>query len=260
MPNNLVICVVGNFSYLYKYFKNFKEELKENGKYDGEILVLTDLWSPVFLLRSIRNDKKVKVLKFQKIKFSKKTNDSLYSLDTKGQPNRHKTKQFQWHKVNLFDTKLKRWDYIFYMDINMHIHYDINQILTLLPNNKLFARADSYPEYKNQLTTQFDTTKNKFLELKNKYDLNINNYFQTGLLFYDTSIIEDTTKENLISLVNEFPISTTNEQGIMNLYFIFTKNQYEELPKEIGDYLIYYYWLVSDKKIIITKQLREQYK
>ena len=142
----------------------------------------------------------------------------------------------------------------------MHIHHDINQILQELPKEKLYARADGYPEYKNKLSSQFDLSINEFSNIKNKYDLEIDYYFQTGILFYDTSIIQDDTKLNILSLVEEFPISITNEQGIMNLYFIFEKNQYEELPTKIGDYLTYYYWLVSGKKIIITKQLREKYK
>ena len=209
---------------------------------------------------SLLNDKKVKVIKFRKIKFSQKTNASLYSLDTKGKPNRHMTKQFQWHKLNLFDTKLKTWDYIFYIDINMHIHYDINPILEKLPREGLFARADGYPDYQRKLTSQFDLSRNEFSNIKNKYDLEIDYYFQTGILFYDTSIIQENTKANIVSLVEEFPISKTNEQGIMNLYFIFEKNQFNELPLKIGEYVTYYYWLIEGKKIIITKQLSEQYK
>ena len=38
-------------------------------------------------------------------------------------------------------------------------------------------------------------------------------------MLYDTSIIEENTYENLLNLVTENPISNTNEQGIMALYF-----------------------------------------
>ena len=81
-----------------------------------------------------------------------------------------------------------------------------------------------------------------------------------GILYFDTEIIQEETKNEIISIVDRFPISLTNEQGIMNLYFIFIKNQYKELTKEIGDAITYYYWLIPGKKIIITKQLKEKYK
>ena len=59
--------------------------------------------------------------------------------------------------------------------------------------------------------------------------------------------------------INTYPISITNEQGILNLYFQ-NKNIYQELPEYFEEYLLYYYWKIKEKKIIITKQLTEQYK
>ena len=64
----------------------------------------------------------------------------------------------------------------------------------------------------------------------------------------------------LIKLAEEYPISITNEQGIMNLYFIFAKNIYEDLPVHTNDGLVYYYWLLENKKIYITKQNRTRNK
>ena len=93
-----------------------------------------------------------------------------------------------------------------------------------------------------------------------KFNLDSLNYFQTGIMYFDTKIIEESTKKNLLELAEDFPISITNEQGIMNLYFANIKNQYVELIKKIDDYTSYFYWLVDTEKIIITKQLRSKYK
>ena len=41
---------------------------------------------------------------------------------------------------------------------------------------------------------------------------------------------------------------------IMNLYFIYLKNLYEDLPVHTTDGLVYYYWLIENQKIYITKQ------
>ena len=64
----------------------------------------------------------------------------------------------------------------------------------------------------------------------------------------------------MLELAKEYPISITNEQGIMNLYFKFIKNLYYELPIEVGEYMTYFYWLIDSKKIIVTKQNRIKYK
>ena len=64
----------------------------------------------------------------------------------------------------------------------------------------------------------------------------------------------------MLELAKEYPISITNEQGIMNLYFKFIKNLYYELPIEVDEYMTYFYWLIDSKKIIVTKQNRIKYK
>ena len=79
-------------------------------------------------------------------------------------------------------------------------------------------------------------------------------------MFYDTEIIKSDTKDNLIKLSEKFPLSSTNEQGIMNLYFGCEENNYQELDINVGEYKTYFYWMIKDEKIIITKQSREQYK
>ena len=142
----------------------------------------------------------------------------------------------------------------------MNIHHDINKILEIKPQNELFARADAYPNYDWKLSSQFDQSNRLYDKLRSKYDLEINNYFQTGLMYFDTEIISNTTMKKIISLLNEFPISITNEQGLLNLYFIFIKNQYKHLVEEVDGKLSYYYWNSKDKNVIITKSLVEKYK
>ena len=253
MKDKIAICVVADFKFLNKFFNSFKKNLRNNGNFHGEVLIITDYYTPTFLFPSILFDSKVKVKRFSRIKFSSETDNSLSRLNS-NHPNRHINKSFQWHKVNLFSTKLKKWNYIFYMDINMKIHHDINEILQNKPNNKLQARADGYPDFKWTLSSQFDKNAENFNKLKKKYNLEITNYFQTGIMFYDTSIIKEETKEEIINLVEKYPISTTNEQGIMNLYFIYIENFYEDLPVRTTDGLVYYYWLIENQKIYITKQ------
>ena len=94
----------------------------------SELIIITSLFTPVFLLPPIWKDKNITIVRQKKIKFDKFTRTILKNLETGSEPNRFRTKQFQWHKLNLFDISLKKWKYIFYLDLNMYIHYDLNKI------------------------------------------------------------------------------------------------------------------------------------
>lgn len=258
MNDSIAICFTADFKYLYKNINRILKQLKDQGNYFGDIVIITNLFTPTFLL-GIRNKKNnIYILRFKKIRFSKSANYMLNNLDVKF--NRHKNKRFQWQKLYLFHTRLKKWKYVFYLDINMNIHYDINKLLSIKPENVLFARADGYPDYKWKLKSQFDSSSKLYEKLRSSYNLEISNYFQTGLLYFDTKIIEKKTLVDLINLVEKYPISVTNEQGIMNLYFIFIKKLYVELTNYVDSKISYYYWKLPDQEIIITKSINEKFK
>ena len=42
------ICVVGDFKFLYKYLDRFINNIRNEGKYKGEIVVLTSIFCPFF--------------------------------------------------------------------------------------------------------------------------------------------------------------------------------------------------------------------
>ena len=249
------IAVVSDFKFLKNNFNNIYSQLRNIGKYQGEILVITTKLCPTFVIKSIRKKNRVTVLRFKKIKFDKNAEFELNNLETFEDPNRNLTKKFQWHKLHLFDERIKNWDYVFYLDINMNIHFEISHILKILPKECFMARSDAYPNYDRDLKTQFDQTHTLYTTLEKNYDLSVTDYFQSGVMYFDTKIIDNLTKNEIIKLVNKFPISKTNEQGILNLYFYLDKKLYKELPAKVDDFTTYFYWNLSGHKIIITKQL-----
>ncbi len=255
-----VVAVVGNYKFLKKYLHKFISELTVNGCYDGEVLVLTSYFTPTFLIDSFKKYQNLTIIRFPNISFSQKVKKRYLNLKAiNGAPNRFKTKRFQWHKLHLFNSKLKKWKYILYMDINFTIHHDITPLLELKPKY-LLAKCDGYPDYERTLNTQFDNSQVEFKELSELYNLDSNKYFQTGLLYYNTEIINIDTFNEIKNLAERYPISLTNEQGILNLYFHSQNDIFEELPEYLDNKIIYYYWMIKDVDIIITKQLREQYK
>ena len=47
-------------------------------------------------------------------------------------------------------------------------------------------------------------------------------------MFYSTDIINENTKKEILDIANKYPISITNEQGVLNLYFQSKKDLYVE--------------------------------
>ena len=253
-----VVCFVADFKYLYKHFSRIYEQLRNKGNYKGEILIITNQLTPTFLIKQIRQRFGVTVIRFRKLNFDNATEKSLRNINSV--PNRHNTKNFQWHKLYLFHEEMKKWRYIFYFDINMSIHDNINSILDVKPVNQIFARADGYPRYVWKLESQFDKSHPKFKKLSRKFDLDRNDYFQTGLMYFDTNIISSEVFGKILSLIKEYPLSITNEQGILNLYFLFIDQKYTELETYINGKLTYFYWMNKNTDTIITKALTEQNK
>jgi len=138
----------------------------------------------------------------------------------------------------------------------MTIFSDISPIINEITENTLLAHSDAYPSYEWKLNWQFDKTNEKyFTKLNNTYNLNID-YFQTGIMLYDTQIIEDDTYDNLLKLSREYPISKTNEQGIMALYFTNIKPLFKQI-KTHNEHTYFYDCLSRNKnnKYIMLKIL-----
>jgi hypothetical protein len=213
------VCVVFvcNKSYFDKFI-NTCNQLIKNGKYNGNICLVVgdDLNNDALLECDFIKNNNIITKYFPNIQFS---NDFLIVNNEIKTDDRHLTKKFQWHKLHLFNTFFKQWNYILYVDCGMTIFSDISPIINECIENTLLAHSDAYPTYEWKLHNQFDKTNTEFFtKLNNTYNLNID-YFQTGILLYDTKIIQNDTYDNLLKLSMEYPISRTNEQGIMALYF-----------------------------------------
>jgi hypothetical protein len=142
----------------------------------------------------------------------------------------------------LFDKFFKKWDYILYLDCGISIFSDITPILNERTENMLVAHSDAYPMYVWKLHSQFENNNPIFNKLNNQFNLN-NDYFQTTMLFYHTNIIQEDTFNNLIELMIKYPISRTNEQGIIALYFTIIKPCFKQL--KINNENTYFYDFMS---------------
>ena len=241
---NTCVVFVFNGAYYYKLL-NTLNNLITNGKYSGEICLVIgdDLAHHNFSFNeTIKN--KITIKHFPNIQFPKEFTEINNKINTDG---RNITKKFQWHKLHLFNTFFKKWDYIFYIDCGMTIFSDITPMLNEVTENTLLAHSDAFPTYENKLHNQFDKNNIEyFRKLDNTYNLNID-YFQTGIMLYDTKIINENTFNELLDLTYKFPISRTNEQGIMALYFTNIKPVFKQI-KTHNENTHFYDCLSRDKK------------
>lgn len=244
------IVFVCNGKYLNK-FKNTLQSLRKNGQYNGEVLLIigNDLKEKENEIKETYN---VEVKYFPDIVFDNNFNETNNNINSDG---RNKSKSFQWHKMYLFDVYLKKWNYIFYIDCGINILRPIQPILDSKKKDKLLAHNDAYPTMlgKWKLKIQFDQKHHLFKSLSEEFEMDID-YFQTTILYYDTNIIHDKLYNNLYELACKYPISRTNEQGIMALYFINIENRWEQI--QIQDDIQYYYDYMkrsNDKPYIMHK-------
>ena len=263
--NKYVIVLMCNNveSYINCTIRTLKE-IRENGKYNGDIVLmydddLKDKLHVLVELNDVITHYNIKLKYFPTVdrtKFLKLFKENPFKEGDK----REVTKSFQFHKLYLFDTYFKQWEKVFYIDAGMHIFREINKILELDCKGTLLAHSDTYPYYKQKLDCQFEKTSypDVYLNLKNTFNLNVD-YFQTGVLLFDTSIIKANTFNDLIGLSEQFFISKTNEQGIMNLYFNCKLKIWKQIKTKDSQTRYYDMWErpgTTKKDFIMLKRIR----
>lgn len=250
------ICAVFlcNKAYFNKFIYTYIQ-LIVNGKYKGNICLIVgdDLRNDELLNCDIIKNNNIIVKYFPNISFS---NDFLDIQRKMNRPSFWFKKLFQFHKLHLFNTFFKQWDYIFYLDCGINIFSDVSPILNEITENALLAHSDAYPSYERKLNCQFDKNNIEyFSKLNNTYNLNID-YFQTTIMLYDTKIITDDTYNNLLNLLMEYPISITNDQGIIALYFTNIQPLFKQI-KTHNEFIHFYDYLSrnNNNKYIMLKTI-----
>lgn len=227
MDNKICIVLMCDKVYFSKFLTTC-ELLLTTGNYKGDICLLIgdDLNNDNLLNHELILKNNIIIKYFPNIIFPHsflEINNNLITTD-----GRNITKKFQWHKLHLFDMYFKQWGFIFYLDCGMTIYSDIAPMLNEFKPNKIIAHSDAYPIYEWKLKCQFENNNEYYKKLEQTYNLNID-YFQTGIILFDTNIIETDTYDNIYNLALEYPISRTNEQGIIALYFTNIKPLFQQI-------------------------------
>ena len=239
---NAKLCVV--FVVDRAYYPKFVDtcsQLRTAGNYKGDICLIIgdDLNNPEFLQSNFIKQHNIIVKFYPNLRFSQEFIENQKTLDREY---KWFQKLFQYHKLNLFTTYFKKWDYIFYLDCGITIYSDISPMIDVAKKNTLLAHSDDYPKYERKLWYQFDKNKKEYETLINAYKMDID-YPQTTIMLFDTNIIEDDTFDNLLKLTNDYPISITNDQGIIALYYTCIKPVFKAIPLQNENTFFYDYFL-----------------
>jgi len=231
------IILVFNKAYLEKA-KNTINLIRDVGQYNGDIVCivgddLIDMESEIvsfsknIIYKYFPDIDRKEIIEI----LSKNNFDYEYSV----------TKNFQFHKFYCFHPFFKEnYEKCLYIDCGMQIFKPIDKIINLDCRNLLLAHSDTYPLYNFELEIQFDKTVYEDLhsDVSEKYNLN-RDYFQSTLMLYDPKIILEDTLEKLIELSKVYFNSRTNDQAILNLYFLCIRNIWQQIT--INDNETFYY-------------------
>ena len=187
-----------------------------------------DKWDGDFVLIVPESDKG----EFDEKEFTDKGVEIFFGKKLPGNPSAHYYKYYLWTEY------FKKWDWIFYCDMDVlffnKIEFDLeNKHTDVLYTNECGGTSLSYQfEYRDEKVKEF--TKEQIEKLKwvtdNYSDLKS---FQSCFMLFHKDLIQDNTFENLINLHNEYYVyydlvlhGLTEEQSILNVEFI---GRWEEL-------------------------------
>lgn len=154
-----------------------------------------------------------------------------------------KAKMIHYHKLYCFHPWFKEnYKKCFYIDTGTQIFKPLDKIINLDCTDKLIAHSNAFPKYESgdKMYTQFDGViyPDLYKELSKRFDLNVD-HFQATVMLFDTSIIENDTFDTLMELSYRYVNSKTNDQAILNLYYGCMKHKWEQM--RIKDEETYYY-------------------
>jgi len=208
-----------------------------NFKYNTDIVVIIgdDLKYSDKLNHPTIIQNNVIVKYFPDIKFTEEFDSKFYTLK---RTSNWVQRKFQYHKFNIFNIFFKQWKFIFYIDSGATVLNSIDIMFNAKRSGKFCAHSDAYPNNPWFLKRQFDDSESIFSEMYDLYNLEID-YPQTTVMLFDTELINEHTFNEMYSLAERWPISLTNDQGIIALYFAAIKNNWEQI--QLGDENYWYY-------------------
>jgi hypothetical protein len=150
---------------------------------------------------------------------------------------RKKAWRSYYMKTVLFNKEyFGHWKKVLFLDARMDIHRPLEQAFfeQIDSTGVIFGNPDAWPNNLDRwtLASQFYRGCNEALyeELVNSVDLGDLDYYQSGVILFDTSILLENTLEELLELYHRFGPLADGDQGIFSMYWKNRRNLYRPLP------------------------------
>ena len=137
------------------------------------------------------------------------------------------TKTIQWEKLHVFDSFFCQWERIVFLDAGLCLLDGVDNFLSLEWKGRFLAPDDTWNDDSKRFRCQIEIPKNEeYLQILDSTYGNIldKKYFLNCMFIFDTSLLTITSKEEMVKIMNTFPIWRTNEMGVMNIFFTFHLN------------------------------------
>ena len=132
-----------------------------------------------------------------------------------------------------------KWNRVLWMDAKSNIHLPISEVFFDLidAKDKIMANPDAWPAFLGEWTygKLFLRKCNEPLhnELGKKIDLKSSDYYQSGLLLFDTAILTENTLHELLHAYHEYGGISSGDQMIFSYYWRWMRNLIEPLPYRV---------------------------
>lgn len=236
-----VFVTLTDIKYLVRAKKTINQ-LRTNGKWSGEIVLITVDFDLDEEFKSIYN------IIEKKFPLIDKTN-LLEKIGKQGFSNsdlRELTKLTQWEKLHLFDDYFKNWERVVFLDAGLSVLDSVKYLLELEFKNSFLCssdRGDGEIKFNDnvfdcQISKDFPEIRNDFIQCYGE-NMMTSEYFLNCMWVYDTEILNICKKEEMIELMNKYPLFRTNEMGVMNVIIHFKYHLWKPFPEKTshGKYL-----------------------
>jgi hypothetical protein len=232
-----VIVTLCDEPYLAKAMQTIKD-IRGVGQWTGDLVLITVGFTPSLLAKY-----SVQCISFPSIPIH--TLREHYQANPLSIPTcdgRENKKCTQWEKLHAFDAFFSQWERVFFIDAGLRLFDSMDCFLSLEWRGKFLAPDDTWNDEKKRFNCQIETKNSPLIldKLIHRYgDILKEKYFLNCIFIYDTSLLTSTSKEEMISIMNEFPLWRTNEMGVMNVFFTFHRRVWTPFPEKAknGRYL-----------------------
>jgi hypothetical protein len=151
---------------------------------------------------------------------------------------RELTKINQWEKLQVFDDYFRSWNIVVYLDAGMRVLDDVKYLLELDCKNKFLCHKDEPPSdrtfFRNQLSLHNLELVRQFIdEFGDVLDSHDN--FLNTMWMYDTAILDTTSKEELIDVMQRYPMFKCNEMTAMNCIINYKHGLWVPFPQRASN-------------------------